>query len=141
MRNITLIVVHCTAGPQTQRAADIVRYHTLPPAWRAWMERPRVSLYNRAVGQYGASMPDRDIAHGAKGHNGHSIHVAYVGGVDTARRDMPAVDNRTEAQKTALRRLLEKLRCCYPSARIVGHRNLSRKACPSFDAMKEYADL
>lgn len=36
MRNISLIVVHCTAGRQTQSAADIVRYHTLPRDRADW---------------------------------------------------------------------------------------------------------
>jgi len=86
-------------------------------------------------------VPDWDIANGVKGHNATSIHVAYIGGVDATRRDLPPLDNRTEAQKRSLRELLARLKRLYPSARIVGHRNLARKACPSFDAMKEYADL
>lgn len=40
--------------------------------------------------------------------------------------------------------LLRQLRRDYPSARILGHYQLStniRKACPCFDAEKEYAEL
>ncbi|HJE39298.1 MAG: N-acetylmuramoyl-L-alanine amidase [Candidatus Amulumruptor caecigallinarius] len=142
MRKITLIVVHCTAGPQSQCAADIVRYHTLPRrrGGLGW-STPGYHYIVEPSGYVAQVVPDWDIANGVKGHNEHAIHVAYVGGVDTSRRDLPAVDNRTEAQKLALRSLLGRLRRDYPSARIVGHRNLARKACPSFDAMKEYADL
>lgn len=142
MREITLIVVHCTAGALTQSAADIVRYHTLPRA-RGGLGWNTCGYHYiiEASGTVLQIVPDRDIANGAKGHNAHSIHVAYIGGVDTSRRDLPPVDNRTDAQKRSLRELLQKLRNRYPSARIVGHRNLARKACPSFDALAEYSDI
>ena len=71
--------------------------------------------------------------------NAHSIGVCYEGGLDI--RGQPA-DTRTEAQRQALRRLLEELKERYPRALIVGHRNLNPlKACPCFDAVKEYRDL
>lgn len=142
MRNITLIVVHCTAGAQTQRSADIVRYHTLPRrrGGLGW-STPGYHYIVEPSGFIAQVVPDWDIANGVKGHNATSIHVAYIGGVDATRRDLPPLDNRTEAQKRSLRELLARLKRLYPSARIVGHRNLARKACPSFDAMKEYADL
>ncbi len=142
MRNITLIVVHCTAGAQTQRSADIVRYHTLPRrrGGLGW-STPGYHYIVEPSGFVAQVVPDWDIANGVKGHNATSIHVAYIGGVDATRRDLPPLDNRTEAQKCSLRELLARLKRLYPSARIVGHRNLARKACPSFDAMKEYADL
>lgn len=142
MRNITLIVVHCTAGAQTQRASDIVRYHTLPRrrGGLGW-STPGYHYIVEPSGFIAQVVPDWDIANGVKDHNATSIHVAYIGGVDATRRDLPPLDNRTEAQKRSLRELLARLKRLYPSARIVGHRNLARKACPSFDAMKEYADL
>lgn len=142
MRKITLIVVHCTAGAQTQGAADIVRYHTLPRSrgglgWRT----PGYHYIVEPSGMVVQIVPDLDVANGVKCHNANSIHVAYIGGVDITRRDLPPLDNRTDAQKKSLRELLQRLRRLYPSARIVGHRNLARKACPSFDALSEYADL
>lgn len=142
MRNISLIVVHCTAGRQTQSAADIVRYHTLPRrrGGLGW-STPGYHYIVEPSGFVTQIVPDREIANGVKGHNGNSIHVAYIGGVDASRPGLPPLDNRTEAQKRSLRELLQRLRKLYPSARIVGHRNLARKACPSFDAKKEYADI
>ena len=54
-------------------------------------------------------------------------------------------DTRTYAQRCTLMDLLRQLRRDYPSARILGHyQELStniRKACPCFDAEKEYAEL
>ena len=75
-----------------------------------------------------------------KGHNQHSIGVCYEGGLDI--RGQPA-DTRTEAQKLAMRVLLEKLHKSYPRACIVGHHDLNpQKACPCIENVaKEYADL
>ena len=43
-------------------------------------------------------------------------------------------NNFTPAQFESLRTLLDKLKVDYPSAKIVGHRDLDpKKACPSFD--------
>ena len=63
------------------------------------------------------------------------------GGLD--ERGLPA-DTRTYAQRCTLLDLLRQLRRDYPSAHILGHYQLSpyiRKACPCFDAEKEYAEL
>ena len=52
-----------------------------------------------------------------------------------------AKDSRTESQKTSLLKLLKDLKRSYPSASIRGHRDFANKACPSFDATKEYSSL
>jgi len=77
----------------------------------------------------------------ASGWNDHSLGICYEGGLD--ERGLPA-DTRTYAQRCTLLDLLRQLRRDYPSARILGHYQLStniRKACPCFDAEKEYAEL
>lgn len=83
MRNITLIVVHCTAGAQTQSASDIVRYHTLPRrrGGLGW-STPGYHYIVEPSGFIAQVVPDWDIANGVKGHNATSIHVAYIGGVE-----------------------------------------------------------
>ena len=65
-----------------------------------------------------------------------SIGICYEGGLDG--KGLPA-DTRTPAQKTALTQLLQELGRHFPAALTVGHRDLNpQKACPSFDAAKEY---
>lgn len=74
-----------------------------------------------------------------KDHNRHSIGVCYEGGLDAEGR--PA-DTRTEAQKRALRELLERLHAEFPKALIMGHNVFNpMKACPCFDAAAAYRDL
>ena len=72
------------------------------------------------------------------GANNVGLGICYEGGLD--ERGLPA-DTRTYAQRCTLLDLLRQLRRDYPSARILGHYQLStniRKACPCFDAEKEY---
>ena len=65
-----------------------------------------------------------------------SIGICYEGGLDG--KGLPA-DTRTPAQKAALTQLLQELGRHFPAALTVGHRDLNpQKACPSFDAAKEY---
>jgi N-acetylmuramoyl-L-alanine amidase len=66
--------------------------------------------------------------------------VSYIGGVDSRGR---AIDNRTEAQKTTLLRIVTEWKRQHPNAVIQGHRDFVgvRKACPSFNAKAEYAGV
>ena len=137
MRTITLIVVHCSAvrPGQTSSAAQIDTWHRR----QGWKLGIGYHYVVRRDGQTEAGRPEWLVGAHCQNHNAHSIGVCYEGGLDI--RGKPA-DTRTEAQKEALRRLLKALKERYPRAIIVGHRNLNPlKACPCFDAVKEYRDL
>lgn len=151
MRHITLLVIHCSAvrSYQTSSAAQIDQWHKA----RGW----------RGIGYHFVVRRDGSIEHGraveevgahAAHHNLHSIGICYEGGLLLARRkrsddaaqprsaDYKPADTRTPAQKRALYGLLTRLRRQFPDAMIVGHNTLDKsKACPCFDAVKEYASL
>ena len=76
----------------------------------------------------------------AVGFNSHSLGVCYEGGYDERGE---ATDTRTKAQKTALLKLLRRLKKAHPDAHILGHRDLPNvhKDCPCFDAITEYSSL
>ncbi len=142
MRKIDKIIVHCTAGNQSDTAADIVRYHTNPKSrggcgWKTAGYHYIIEANGKIVN----TVPEEKISNGCYGHNGNSINVCYVGGVDTSKSYLPPIDNRTPEQKKSLLALLKILRKKYPEARIYGHRDFAKKACPSFDAKTEYAGL
>jgi len=139
VRSITELIIHCTATPEGKdyTVADIKRCHTLPVSkgGRGWSDIG----YHYVIYRDGSVHEGRNVnVNGAHctGHNSHSIGIAYVGGMD-AQNKQPK-DTRTEAQKAALLCLLLDLRKLYPRASIRGHRDFAAKACPSFDATKEY---
>jgi N-acetylmuramoyl-L-alanine amidase len=135
MRTINHLVVHCTATPQTTTVQSIQRYWRENLKWKS----PGYHFLIEANGTVHNLQPITLPSNGVAGHNANSIHVSYIGGVNGQR----AVDNRTEAQKTALLTILRDLKKQFPRAIIQGHRDFPRvaKACPSFDAIKEYATL
>jgi N-acetyl-anhydromuramyl-L-alanine amidase AmpD len=135
MRRITLIVIHCSAVKPDQQssAAQIDSWH-------------RQRGFHLGIGYHYVIRRDGTLEMGrteymvgahCKNHNQHSIGVCYEGGLDI--RGDPA-DTRTEAQKRTMRQLVDELRQRYPKAIVVGHHNLNPlKACPCFDAIKEFA--
>ena len=138
MRAITHIVVHCTATPEGRphSVADIRAWHKA----KGWSDIGYhwVVLLDGTV-QMGRmeAMPGAHVAN----HNANSIGVVYVGGID--KGTFKPKDTRTAAQKKALLSILKELKTRYPTAMILGHRDFKgvAKACPSFDAKKEYATL
>ncbi len=135
MRVIDEIIVHCTATPQGRAVSvdDIDRWHR---------QRGFAGIgYHFVVYLDGTVHPGRPIglagAH-CKGHNAHSIGICYVGGLDLQGHPM---DTRTPAQKEALMALVTTLKTQYPHAKIYGHRHFANKACPCFDAEKEFGNL
>ena len=144
MRRITLIVVHCTATRSDAKVTDILEGFK-----RKGWKRPGYHYIVAADGNVTQAVDDALTANGVKNHNAHSVHVAYVGGIDTTGRGS---DTRTEAQRVVMRALIERLKARYAGAIVVGHRDLSPdlnhdgrvtrtewvKQCPCYDAVKEY---
>lgn len=135
-RRINEIIVHCTATPEGRdyTVADIRQMHKA----QGWVDVGYHYLIYRDGSIHEGRNVDMVGAH-CQGHNAQSIGVCYVGGV--ARDGKTPKDTRTPAQKDALIHLLMQLVCLYPDATIRGHRDFAAKACPSFDATKEYKNL
>lgn len=135
-RAINEIIVHCSATPEGKdyTVADIKRWH---------IARGFNTIgYHYVVYRDGTIHEGRDIntagAH-CTGHNTHSIGVCYIGGC--AADGKTPKDTRTKEQKESLVWLLRELCDVYPKAVIHGHRDYANKACPSFDATKEYKGI
>ena len=135
-RRINEIIVHCTATPDGRdyTVADIRAMHKA----QGWVDIGYHYLIYRDGSIHEGRNVDLVGAH-CQGHNAQSIGVCYVGGV--ARDGKTPKDTRTQAQKDALVHLLMQLVCIYPDATIRGHRDFAAKACPSFDATREYKNL
>ena len=136
-RYITKIIVHCSATPEGKdyTTADIKRWH---------LDRGFSDIgYHYVIYRDGSIHKGRDEkvagAH-CTGQNTCSIGVCYIGGVANDGKQTPK-DTRTLQQKNALLALLKDLKSKYPQAKICSHRDFANKACPSFDATKEFANL
>ncbi|MBR6843119.1 MAG: N-acetylmuramoyl-L-alanine amidase [Prevotella sp.] len=138
MRTITLIVIHCSAvkPDQMSSAAQIDTWHRQ----RGFHLGIGYHYVIRRNGAIEPGRPEYMVGAHCKNHNAHSIGICYEGGLDI--RGRPA-DTRTEAQKVAMRQLLEDLHKRYSRAVIVGHHDLNpHKACPCIENVaREYADL
>ena len=127
-RRIDLIIIHCSAVKpgQTSSAKQIDVWHRA----RGW----RMIGYHYVVRRDGTIEVGRlesQVGAHCSGYNSRSIGVCYEGGLDS--QGLPE-DTRTREQKEAMARLLGDLKVRYPVARIAGHNEFSRKACPCFDA-------
>ena len=134
MRRITLIVIHCSAVKPDQQssAAQIDSWHRQ----RGFHLGIGYHYVIRRDGTLEMGRPEYMVGAHCKNHNQHSIGVCYEGGLDI--RGDPA-DTRTPQQRETMRQLINELRERYPKAIVVGHHNLNPlKACPCFDAIKEF---
>ena len=136
MRKINEIIVHCTATAEGKnfKAADIDRWHKAK-GWNGIGYHHVVDL----DGTVEPGRPENEVGAHCLKHNANSIGVVYVGGL--ASDGKTPKDTRTSKQKAALVKLLTELKNRYPNATIHGHRDFAAKACPSFDATKEYKNI
>ena len=137
MRQIKEIIVHCSATREGQDIPvdTIKQWHV---NGRGWSDIG----YHFYIDLYGEIHKGRDIAKiGAhcKGHNRGSIGICYCGGVEADGKTPK--DTRLDCQKEALTAVLRTLKAMYPNAVIHSHNDFANKACPSFDATKEYENL
>ncbi len=137
-REIKMLVIHCSATrcnvPFTvsqleqchrDRGFDGIGYH----------------FYITRDGAVHATRPLEKIGAHAKGFNLHSIGICYEGGLDA---DGKPADTRTWQQRDSMNDLVFALCKTFPEVKVLGHYQLSadiHKACPCFDAQKEYAVL
>lgn len=132
-RNIKELIVHCSATPEGKdfTVNDIRKWHLA----RGFSDIG----YHYVIYRDGSIHTGRSEAiSGAHctGHNSISIGICYIGGC--AADGKTPKDTRTPAQKTSIIKLLKDLKRKYPKAIIHSHKDFAVKACPSFDATKEY---
>lgn len=127
---ITKLIIHCSATkPDQDIGADEIRdWHVNKNGWSD-------------IGYHYVICRDGMLEHGrpenkpgahAKGYNSESIGICLVGGVDDDGR---GVANFAMAQYVELWELVSRLLKKYPSAEVLGHRDLPgvAKDCPCFD--------
>jgi len=140
MKKLKYLIIHCTATPEGRlvSAEDIRRWHTDPkPQGRGWrqvgysdmihLNGEIQNLVNYDEDQW---VESGEITNGAKGFNSVSRHVVYVGGTD---KDGNPKDTRTPHQHAALYAYVVETISKHPDIKVLGHNQVSNKACPSFN--------
>lgn len=141
MRRIDLIVIHCTATREDRRLTErmLEEYHR-----SLGFDGCGYHYYIRRDGNVSQMRPPEKVGAHARGHNAHSIGIAYEGGINIHGK--PA-NTLTDFQQNSLQTLVSSLLVRFPSAQVVGHRDLSPdlngngrvdpeewvKACPCFN--------
>lgn len=135
-RHINEIIVHCSATPEDKdfTVKDIKSWHLQ----RGFSDIGYHYVVYRNGSVHAGRAESKPGAH-CTGHNANSIGICYIGGC--ASDGKTPKDTRTNAQKAALVKLLKQLRVKYPNAKIYPHYKFANKACPSFNAEKEYSSL
>jgi len=136
MREIKYIAIHCTAGPATQTTKAIKDYWKNNLGWKSVGYHYLIN----ADGTIEQLAQESEITNGVAGFNSVIINVSYKGGVDANNKPK---DTRTPQQKESILKLLKELKKRYPKAIIQGHKDFPnvKKACPSFEAKKEYINI
>lgn len=132
------IAVHCSATRPSMDVGvkEIDKWHKA----RGW-SGVGYHYVVRRNGTVEAGRPEKAIGAHVEGYNHNSLGICWVGGVNDDT--LGPEDNRTPEQKAALKTLIAYLKTRYPNAKVQGHRDFPsvKKACPSYDARAEYADL
>lgn len=141
IRSINKIILHCTATPEGEDfTVEQIRQMHLHQGYSD-------IGYHYLIGRDGTIYPGRPesiVGAHCAGHNTESIGVAYVGGCparSVKNWQNQSKDTRTIAQKASLIKLLKALRARYCNPTVHGHNEFANKACPSFNAKKEYLTI
>ena len=144
-KKLLRLVIHCTATREGRDVSsdEIRHWHTAPVSkgGRGWKQVGYTDLIHldgkveRLVDNNEDALVDPwEITNGARGYNSTSRHIVYAGGV--GQDGKTAKDTRTAAQKAAMAMYVKAFHHEHPDVRIVGHNELSAKACPSFDVQR-----
>ncbi len=122
------VVIHCSATPPD---LDI--------------GRDEIDVWHRARGWNGVGyhfvirrdgeleygrQPTKKGAHAGAAYNNRSLGLCMIGGVNA---DGKPESNFTAAQWSTLLGMIDALKLVWPDAKVIGHNEVSAKACPSFD--------
>lgn len=129
-REIDTIIIHCAATKPDMDigAAEIERWHRARGFFGIGYH-----FIIRRNGKLEEGRPIEQAGAHASGHNAHSIGICMVGGINDKGKPE---NNFTDAQWETLKSLTTNLVHKYKALKIIGHNEVSNKACPSFSVSK-----
>lgn len=138
MTELQYLIIHCSATPATMDVtADDIRSWHQQRGWKqvgyADLITRDGTLVNLVPYDENEYVESHEITNGAIGYNGKSRHVCLAGGVDENGNPQ---DNFTLEQKTCLVDYIKRFIELHPDCKVIGHNEISAKACPSFDVQR-----
>lgn len=126
LRDIKYITLHTTATQQSATVSAITNYWKNNLKWK----NPGYHIIFPKEG-FSVIAEFDQVCNGVKGYNMTSIHLSYIGGIDSKGKPL---DNRTASQKRLMNVAIEELLKLCPKAVLKGHREFPNvaKACPCF---------
>lgn len=141
------IIVHCSATRPSMDwgASDIDECHRR----QGYLS----GGYHFVIKRNGKVEPGRyrdDVGAHARGYNDRSVGICLIGGISEGRpkgnerwasgQVGDPENNFTPEQFSALEKLIADLLTVYPGCKIIGHNEVAKKACPSFDVQAWLAE-
>jgi len=138
MNTFTHLMIHCSATPKGRwfDADDIIKWHIEERGW----SRVGYSTLFLLDGTTDIMIPfDHDesinsweISNGARGWNGCTRHICYIGGLSEDGK--ASEDTRTNPQMAAMEAFIKMHLMLWPEVRLIGHNQVNAyKNCPSFN--------
>ena len=137
MGKLKYLVIHCTATPEGREVskADIEQWHLVERGWSkvGYSDLIHIdgSLESLIKFDQDNTIDSWEISNGARGFNGISRHVVYVGGTEKNNIGQ-SKDTRTNEQHYTLEHYVKFMLLRHPYLKVIGHNELSNKNCPSF---------
>lgn len=131
MSKLKYLIIHCTATPRGLHISkeDIEKWHKVERGWSRVGYNDMIHLNGELENLIPFDQDDNvdrwEIANGARGYNGISKHLVYVGGLEG--------DTRTDEQIFTMTIYCHYMVLRHPHIKIIGHNQVSNKTCPSFD--------
>ena len=133
-RNIKYLVLHTAGSANSWDAADLTRFffndRDVPKDGGPW----NTGGYHWIIDRKGNATrvyDDKVTTNGAKGINGSSIHLNWVGGYSA--EGQPLNKNMNQAQIFKFKQLIKNYIDTYPDIKVLGHNQVSNKPCPLFN--------
>ena len=126
------IIIHCAATKPSANIdiSDVDRWHRA----QGW----RMVGYHYFIKRDGTLQVGRELmdggAHAGEAYNNRSVGVCMAGGV--AEDGKTPQNNFAPEQWHTLTSLVQTLKRTFPQAKVIGHYQVARKACPSFDVQE-----
>ena len=133
---VTELILHCAdtrpewmaGNPLVEKVAEIRRWHVQQRGWRD-------IGYHWVIDRDGTVAPGRretEIGAHVESHNRGTLGICLLGGYGASADDL-FEKNFTQAQATAVNRLIAEIKGRTMIRKVSGHNDYAKKACPGFE--------